>query len=568
MIVRSSIPEQREVRLTPYESYEKHCKSLGLTAASQEDYENTLNTLFRLPDKYSTSWDGFNSLPLLTWPKELGRPEKKEPGESKDQTKLRTGLNRAFRDVRTDAIVKFKDFSHPYLLKWQSAIVRSLAPYCTCKRFIDHKVARERGHDPNTPFVLDEINHWLLSLDKRGLRPMMTGQGSFWDGWDCDAWLTQEYSEYSTFLASQQVLISHRLPWLVTPKERWKADYRHRRVWRLFRTHKNLERRIFDAVRERLWPRPASVLWNGPFLSQRAPEPIPVRNADGTAHVAFPVPLSGDGFAESYRSIKLLYREVRALVGGHSRRTHEAVSAYSIAYRKRAAVRPAAKEEDSSRVRMFTLVQLVTVPDDKTNLKSFNRSSGLFCLLYGELSEPHWKVRHQNDRHSAILSAPVDDPSVVLYNSNGNANRFFDALAKWHSGTKDSVYLWLQKRWREGQRMRQAQLYIGRTVERARRRGETNESWTALSINQANRFVIQKLRARKKVFVTDGGYKLVRKVEFGSQAWLKWTMRLYALNPNNVEGHAREVDADGRYVLFDCEQPRRENTAENRGGEQ
>ena len=80
-------------------------------------------------------------------------------------------------------------------------------------------------------------------------------------------------AEYSTFLASQQMLISHRLPWLVTPKERWKADYRHRRVWRLFRTQKSLERRIFDAVRERLWTRPASVLWNHPFLVRARPSP-------------------------------------------------------------------------------------------------------------------------------------------------------------------------------------------------------------------------------------------------------------------------------------------------------
>jgi hypothetical protein len=561
--------DRRKSPLEVYKDYEKYRKRLGLTAASEEDYENTLNTFFRLPNKYSTSWDEYNSLPVLTWPKELGRPEKKEPGESKDQTKLRTGLNRAFRDVRTDAIVKFKDFAHPYLLKRQSAILHILAPFCVCKCFIDHRVARERGHDPNTPFVLEEVNHWLLSLDKPGLRPMMTGQGSFWDGWDCDAWLTQEYAEYSTFLASQQVLISHRLSWLVTPKARWKAEYRHRRVWRLFRTQKSLERRIFDAVRERLWPRPASVLWNGPFLSQRAPESIPVRNADGTAHVAFPLPLSGDESAEGYRSVKLVFREVRVWVGGYTRRrTDEAVSAYSIAYRKRAAARPAPTGEDSSRVKMFTLMQLVTLPDDKTNLKRFNRSPGLFSLLYVELSEPHWKVRLQNDRHSAILSAFVDDPSVVLYNPNGNANRFFDALAKWHSGTKDSVYLWLQKRWREGTSMRQAQLYIGRTVRRARRSGETNESWTALSMNQANKFVIQRLRARKKVFITDGGYKLVHKAEFGSQAWLKWTMRLYALNPKNVEGHAREVDANGRYVLFDCEQPRRENTAKNRDGEQ
>ncbi|MGC2477631.1 MAG: hypothetical protein WA485_25055 [Candidatus Sulfotelmatobacter sp.] len=563
MAQASTIQNNAKSRLGAYELYVEYCKSLGLTAASAEDYKNTLNTLFRLPEKYSTPWDEFNSLPVLTWPKELGRPEKKEPGESKDQTKLRTGLNRAFRDVPTDAIVKFKDFSHPYLLKRQSAVVHSLGPFCTCTSFVDHRVARERGHDPNTPFVLDEINHWLLSLDNPGLRPMMTGQGSFWDGWDCDAWLTQEYAEYSTFLASQQMLISHRLPWLVTPKERWKADYRHRRVWRLFRTQKSLERRIFDAVRERLWTRPASVLWNGPFLSQRAPE-SPVRNGDGTAPVAIPEPLSGDGFAEGYRSVKLVFREVRVLVGGHRRREiDEAVSAYSIAYRKRAAARPTPQEEDPSRVKMFTFMQLVTVPDDKTNRKSFARSPGLFSLLYVELSEPHWKVRHKNDRHSAILSAPVDDPSVVLYNSNGNANRFFDALAKWHSGTKDSVYLCLQKRWREGKSMRQAQLYIGRTVRRARRSGETNESWTALSMNQANRFVIQQLRARKKVFITDGGYKLVHKAEVGSQAWLKWTMRLYALNPKNVEGHAREVDAHGHYVLFDCEQPRRENTAKN-----
>ena len=104
--------------------------------------------------------------------------------------------------------------------------------------------------------------------------------------------------------------------------------------------------------------------------------------------------------------------------------------------------------------------------------------------------------------------------------------------------------------------MRQARLYIGRTVSVPGER-QTNESWTALSMNQANRFVIQQLRARKKVFITDGGYKLVHKAEVGSQAWLKWTMRLYALNPKNVEGHAREVDAHGHYVLFDCEQPRR-----------
>jgi hypothetical protein len=524
-----------------YERYEEYCKSLGLTAASQEDHENTLHTFFREPEKYGTPWDEYNSLPVLMWPKEVGRPENKKPGESKASTKLRIEINRAFRDVRTDAVVKFKDFSHRYLLKPQSGI--------------DHRVARERGRDPNTPFVLEEINYWLLSLDKSGIRPMMTGQGSFWNGWDCDAWLTQEYAEYSTFLASQRILTSHRLPWLVTPREKWKAEYRHRRVWRLFRTEKSLERRIIDSVRERLWPRPSFVLWNGPLLSQKAS--------------ALPVFSSGDGVADSYRPVKLVYREVRILLGAHSRRrTDEAVPAFAIEYRKRAATRPGANQQHASRVEMFTLMQLVTVPDNQARLKSFDRASGLMCPLYVELAEPSWRILHQNDRQSAILSTPVDDPSVVLYSPNGNASRFFDALASSHPVTKSSVYLWLQKRWREGSSMRQAQLYIGRTIKRARRSGESSKSWTALSMRQANKFVIQKLRARKKAYVVDGGYKLVRKVEFGSDEWLKWTTRLYALNPNNVEGHAREVDANGRYVLFDCEQPRRRTTAKNESGEQ
>lgn len=514
--------ESSEGRLKPYDRYEAYCKNLGLMAASQEDYENTLNTFFRMPKKYGIPWDEYNSLPVLTWRKELGRPEKKKAGESKDGTKLRTALNRAFRDVDTDAIVKFRNFSHRHLLKPQSGT--------------DHNVARERGHDPNTPFVLDEINNWLLSLDKPGLRPMMTGQGSFWDGWDCDAWLTQEYgATYSVFLATQHTSVTCRQ--FLSAKEKWQSDYHSRRSHRLFRTA--VERCMVKALRR---CETTTAYWEGPyketsqFLSRKpraddnlirgmVQKIVEVREETqgncwltriayrGTTPETPKNGISvlglyrGSEFANEYNSMRLGYRYD---VTRHGR----FILGHVTGTQKRSI--------------HFITIEIVDmllgfVPDDNVSLRLY-QSSALRCI--GVLPyRPEWNNEEERSRHT-----------------------FFGACSKttfpvpFRPRIKKRLYLTLQKRWRNGGPYPDSgQLYIGRVItERDRTRDETTEQWTNLSMMRAERFVVANLRDAK----------------FGSKEWLAWTVRYYALKekplpiiPDGLdEGTAWECDGDGKYV--------------------
>lgn len=155
---------------------------------------------------------------------------------------------------------------------------------------------------------------------------------------------------------------------------------------------------------------------------------------------------------------------------------------------------------------------LATVPSDETSLKLYSSS--------------------------ALGSLNVSQYRPQITNENRPRHKFFNALAPASPITKNGVYLTLQKRMRG--RIAQAQLYIGRVVQRDRRKGETSREWTVLSMTQAESFVVDKMRRTR---AEDG------------EDWLKWTERYYALKgkrlpliPDGVEGSAWEVDADGKYV--------------------
>jgi hypothetical protein len=502
-----------------YSHYERYCKDLGLTAASQDDYENVMESIFRSPKKYSTPWDQHNLLPVLMWPNEVSKSQKAKTNESKLERKNRTGLNRAFRDVRADPVVEQpRDFFfHQHLLK----------PQCG----LDFKVARQRGHDPNTPFVLEDINQWLRSLVQPGTRPrLMTGQGSFWDGWDCDAWLTQEYGDtYSVFLADERRLLIGRLPWLSTPREKWQADHRSRRIHRKLYApefyrwlRKDLLKRILQYAQTFEYTQKAEYTqrfertvrhgyaWKYEGMQKAEPTRryivgLPMtRTVRTRARMQFPEQLyRGSEFADGYQSVRLQY-----------------VPDYVIRTVKGAITEAGVRGK--YKVAFIRDMSLGFWPDKNVSLSLYQSSA------VGRISAPRYCPKPDNDEER-------------------ERHRFFSACGKRTFPvpaspiTTGGFYLRLKKSWRNGgPHPDSARLYFGRVISRNRYPDETDKQWVALSMRHAESFVVDNLRD----------------VEFGSKDWLKWTERYYALKVNPLplipdgldEGTAWERDGDGKYV--------------------
>lgn len=137
---------------------------------------------------------------------------------------------------------------------------------------------------------------------------------------------------------------------------------------------------------------------------------------------------------------------------------------------------------------------------------------------------------------SGLGSVKVSQYRPQITDANRPRHKFFSSLAPACPITKGGVYLTLKKSVRNDPAP--PQLYIGRVIQRDRHKGETTREWTALSMTQAEAFVVKQLRSAES-----------------REKWLKWTECYYALKgnvlplvPDGLEESAWEIDADGKYV--------------------
>jgi len=495
--------------LRPYERYEEYCKSLGLTAASQEDYENTLDTFFRWPKKDGTLWDEHNSLAVLTWPKNVSRPEKNRPDESKDKTKLRAELNRAFRDVGARDVISGPDgvptLRHRYLIadlkdsgKWSPSWERykNVLP--------DHSV----------------ISNWK-GVALGASTPIFQPYAQLLT----DQFLTLEYSDYGTVLASLHEWVNARpkpktlLGYVVKrleeeyrpPTQRWKAASRRLRIWRRLCSGEKY-RWVHEALLRRImaeWPS-CPITYKGcgrtELITRHKPNVVPLASCSSMVPLVAEQLYRGSQFADGYQTVKLVY--------GYNVTKHGRFILGHVAGPQKQSIHYITFEKVDMSLRF--------VPDDNVSLKLY-KSSALGCI-----SVPEYRPQPENDEERA-------------------RHKFFRACGKYTFPVPafpivtNEVYLRLKKTWRNGGPYPDsAKLYIGRVISRDRYPDETNKQWAVLSMRQAESFVVGNLRV----------------VDFGSKDWLAWTERYYALKdkplpliPDGLDdGTAWERDGNGQYV--------------------